>query len=303
MTVIRQNAEWALGARKTSGPYTGGPPKLLFHATIAPSTALPGYAGQSMAPHQTLLWEPRTKVLHPFQHYYWDQFAKALVNAPGGVETNRDSALQVELAGYLGSSTPSGEFNILEAPSTYWEQVADQLGPVALSANVKNMAPADWSPSGRMSLAQWDNWSGLCAHVHVPENNHSDLNLKAEVVHLIQSKIWTSTPQVITRPPEVHVPVVTGPAPIFPYSPRNYFGMTSPDPLCHSGRFSSKDRTYIRTFQSKLVKRGWPLVIDGLFGQKTSDVIYAFQKERPNLGDDRRVGPLTWRAIWNSAII
>jgi hypothetical protein len=96
---IRQSAPWASGARKTSGGFTGGPNKILLHATIAPATALPDYANQSMAPNVTLTWNGHSII--PFQHYYWDQFGKALANKPGGVETNRDSVRQIELAGYL----------------------------------------------------------------------------------------------------------------------------------------------------------------------------------------------------------
>ena len=115
-------SDWVPNAKQTSGPYVGGPAKGLLHATITPSMSLPGYANQSMAPHETLRWDPSRKLLIPGQHYRYDQFAKALANKPGGVETNRDTVLQAELAGYLGANgatVPKGEFDILTAPDTY----------------------------------------------------------------------------------------------------------------------------------------------------------------------------------------
>lgn len=305
MARIRESAPWVPNARKTSGAYTGGPAKGLLHATITPSTTMPGYSSQSMAPHQTLLYDPAAKRVSPFQHYYFDQFAKSLANLPGGVETNRDSTLQFELAGYLGSGTPSGQFDILEAPVTYWEQVADIIGPVLVSWGVKNIAPLDWTPKGKFSLSQWDGWNGLCAHVHAPENNHWDLPINQEVVKLLVTRIWGSKPEIITKPPVVWVPTTKAPttpnAPVFPYSSLHYFGETSKDPYCHSGRFSARDRGYIRMFQKQLRVRGWTIDVDGIVGPDTGNIVGQFQAEK-GLGRDEKVGPRTWRSIWQAPV-
>ena len=166
---VRPGAKWAPGAKKTSGKFRGdGPPKALFHATITPSTSLPGYYNQSMAPHETILWNPSTKRMTPVTHYYFDQYAKALQNKAGGVETNNDEVLQWELAGYLGRGTPKGQFDILEAPNVYWEQLADIIGPVVISWKIANKFSRSFgsgitekNQARRMSFSEWDNFSGI----------------------------------------------------------------------------------------------------------------------------------------------
>ncbi len=213
--LVRPDVEWAPTAKKTSGRFRGdGPPKALLHATITPSTSLPDYQNQSTAPHETLLWNRTTKRLTPVTHYYFNQYAKALQNQAGGVETNNDEVLQWELAGYLGKGTPKGQFDILEAPNVYWEQVADLLGPVVLSWGIKNKFSRSFeagisesNKAKRMSGSEWDSFSGFCTHADVPENHHWDSPLGARVRLILQDKIW---PTVI-KPPVVTPPAITIP--------------------------------------------------------------------------------------------
>lgn len=203
---VRPGVVWVPFARKTSAPYRGdGPPKALLHATITPSTTLPGYNNQKTAPHETMLWDPVRKVMKPRTHLYFDQYAKALQNEPGGVETNNDMVLQWELAGYLGSSTPRGEFDILEAPDIYWEQLADLIGDIVISWKVQNKFSRSYgagisesNKAKRMSFSEWEKWNGFCTHADVPENHHWDSPLGARVRSILSNKIW---PPPITPPP------------------------------------------------------------------------------------------------------
>lgn len=293
---IRQSAPWAPNAKKTSGGFTGGPNKLLLHATITPAMALPAYSNQGTAPHVTLRWDGSRII--PNQHYFWDNFAKALANKPGGVETNRDSVRQVELAGYLNDR--SGEFNILKAPDSYWVQVGQFLKPIAADLRLPNTAPADWTSSGRMSLNEWDNFSGLCAHVHVPENDHWDLPIPVRALSILRGTIFgTAKPQAPVKNP----PVITPKSPQFPLYGSHYFGELSRDSRCHSGTYSATDRGYIRTWQRKMILRGWKGIgnVDGIFGDKCGDVAEQFQDEK-GLSVDRKVGVQTWAATWTAPI-
>lgn len=300
MTGILQASDWAPGAKQWSGPYTGGPAKGLLHATIAGSMALPDYAGQSMAPHETLLWNPQLKVLRPYQHYRFDQFAKALRNTPGGVETNRDGVRQWELAGFLGANgavVPKGGFDILTAPDIYWEQVANHIGPVIQSWGIKNVIYP--TSAGRMSLSQWDNFSGLCTHADTPENDHWDLPIPDEAVTILAKKLWY---QPATSKPPVVAPVPNTPtAPLFPFGKYHYFGQPSRDVHCHSGYWSATDRNYIRMFQKQLKVRGWTIDVDGLYGSGTKAVVSTFQtRKHVNALKLGCVDTATWRAIWES---
>lgn len=293
---LRQSAPWAPGAKRTSGPFTGGPPKILLHATIAPAMALPDYAGQSMAPHVTLRWNGTNLV--PNQHYYWDQFSKALANKPGGVETNRDGVRQIELAGYLNDRP--GQFNILKAPYEYWKQVGDFLRPLARDLGLAKNIPADWTTKGRMGFSEWDNFEGLCAHVHAPENDHWDLPIPEEALNTLAINMFAAPPKVIVASP---VPVlVTTKVPKFPLSKGHYFGRLSMnDKYCHSGYYSATDRANIRVMQKQLRLRGWNIDVDGLFGPTTEGIVRQFQREK-GLAADGRVGSVTWPKFWTAKV-
>lgn len=301
-----QASPWVPGARCSSGDYTGGPAKALLHATIAPSMALPGYANQGMAPHETLRWDAVKKKLIANQHYWFNNFAKALANAPGGVETNRDSVLQWELAGYLGANgatVPRGEFDILTAPDTYWEQVADHIGPTIVSWDIQQTIYP--TAAGRMSYSQWDNFSGLCTHADVPENNHWDLPIPDGAVQILAKKIWT-TGAVVIRPPASTVPSAFKVAPRYPLPVGHVFGWRTGPATMHSGYYSATDRANIRIWQNKMKDRGWKIDVDGFYGQETHDVAKAFQEEKhlnpKGKPGDGLIGSSTWKSAWESPV-
>ncbi len=84
-------------------------------------------------------------------------------------------------------------------------------------------------------------------------------------------------------------PVVKAPA--FPLGPNgDYHEAANP-------RF----KPGVKQFQQKLKDRGWDIKADGFFGDKTTQVVRAFQKEK-RLGMDGRVGPLTWKAIFTAPL-
>ena len=287
MTKINYNAPWAPNARKTSGSYTGGPPKAVLHATITPSMTLPGYQNQANAPHQTILWDPTTKRIKPWQHYYYNQFAKALRNESGGVETNRDSALQWELAGYLTygiSAAPAGEFDILTAPNTYWEQVADQIGPVIVSWGIPK---SNLIGAPRLSLNTWDNYSGLLTHAQVPENDHWDLPIPPYAISILVNKIWTP----VGHPPSQPVLIA------FPLPKSHFYGVNDHTDYSHSGYYSAVDRYNIKSIQLILkATTQSTLLVDGLFGANTRNAVISYQRKN-GLTADGKVGINTWRKM------
>ena len=305
MSKILQASSWVPGARVTSGPYTGGPAKALLHATITPSMSLPGYSAQATAPHETLRWDMAKKRLIPGQHYKFDQFAKALRNLPGGVQTNMDSVLQFELAGYLGANgakVPAGEFDILTAPDTYWEQVADHIGPVIQSWGIKPVI----YPTGnaRMTFSQWDNFSGLCTHADAPENDHWDLPIPAGAVAILAKKIWLAP--AVVKPPASAVPNLppkgTTTPPRFPLPSGHVFGPKTGPYWQHSGYYSATDRAGLRVWQAQMRNvRKWTIDVDGLYGDQTGDVTEAFQREK-GLKPDRLIGKATWDKAWTAKI-
>jgi len=57
----------------------------------------------------------------------------------------------------------------------------------------------------------------------------------------------------------------------------------------------------VRTWQMRMVARGWRLSADGWYGPESEKVCRAFQKEK-GLAVDGVVGPKTWAAAWTAPI-
>lgn len=171
------------------------PNVVVLHSTEG--TSWPDYAGGATAPGLTL---------HPFakvpwrQHFPFGQSSRALKNLPGGVETNTLNALQVELIGTCDPSTKarwvrSGlkqdkDFIYWpEAPVWALQKVAGLLAwlnvesgwPIPLTAlDEKRWVayPASYGKTPtRMTGEEWRKFTGVCAHQHVPENDHGDVKL------------------------------------------------------------------------------------------------------------------------------
>lgn len=77
-------------------------------------------------------------------------------------------------------------------------------------------------------------------------------------------------------------------------------------PLARNRYFSKSDKfnAQVKIAQRRLEQRGWDLGdagADGYFGDVTDRVIRQFQREK-HLTVDGKLGPATWRAIWESPI-
>jgi len=143
----------------------------------------PGYSGGGAAPHATIRAIPG-KGIAVRKHIGYDKFAKALMNLPGGVETNRRGALQFEL---IGTCDPkhkgdSDWYSWADADDVVLEALADFLRPVLSLYKIPHRAPAFLAyPASyankqgqRFSFAEWNAFNGICGHQHVPENVHGD---------------------------------------------------------------------------------------------------------------------------------
>ncbi len=91
-------------------------------------------------------------------------------------------------------------------------------------------------------------------------------------------------------------------APAFPLPSGHYFGEGTAA-RCHNGSVPA-DRAHVRTFQGRMIQRGWNLGssgADGHFGAKTHAAVTKFQREK-GLTVDGLVGPATWRAAWEARV-
>lgn len=80
----------------SSGSYTSGPFKIVHHTTEGSSAegAFGAFRANRSDPHFTV---DSSKI---YQHINTGKAARALRNAAGGVQTNRDSAIQIEVVGF-----------------------------------------------------------------------------------------------------------------------------------------------------------------------------------------------------------
>jgi len=172
-------AKW-LGNGKTYGEHRSPPFKIVMHTTE--TTVIPSYSNGDHAPHLT--FDPKT--LEWVQHSEFELVAGALRNESGGVQTNADSAIQVEMICYSDKRVADksearlwvGHLSeaALRAVGEFWSWCNQAFGvklKVWDSPKVGNACYGSGSPC-RMPPAVWDEWNGICGHAHVPENAHWD---------------------------------------------------------------------------------------------------------------------------------
>lgn len=172
------------------GRYSGSDMEVncgVIHTTEGPT--LYNYEGGASAPTVTSVPDFKNKRLVHHQHFDVDESARALVNKPGGVQTNQANAFQWELVGTCDpathrSWTSRGIAHIYwpEPPDWAVRDVAalmrwlhDNHGIPLAGRPVWLAYPASYGDSRvRMSFAEWTNFRGWCGHQHVPENDHGD---------------------------------------------------------------------------------------------------------------------------------
>jgi hypothetical protein len=177
-------------------------PVVVLHTTEGVSW--PDYSGGSIAP--TLTYNPGTREWR--QHFPVDMSARALKNAGGGVDTNTQGAVQIELVGTCDPSHKgkSGWYFWPEAHDQHLQDVADFLKwfkeyyPIDYKAANFVAYPGSYGLKAkqRFSNSQWLNFCGVCGHQHVPENEHGDPgDFPIEKV----MKMWKSAPPAPPKPP------------------------------------------------------------------------------------------------------
>jgi len=175
---------WLPGARrepaKDAGPFVEGYPfRLVLHTTEGNRLVFP-------RPYNPHLWlDPQTREV--VQSIPFDRAATTAENDPGGVETNRACAIQVEIVGRADG--------VHVWPADWWAWIGETLRPVVEAFGITDeQPPIVVSPAGRadrwfdardgtiavedapqrMSHDLWRKFTGVCGHQHVPENNHYD---------------------------------------------------------------------------------------------------------------------------------
>ena len=161
---------------------------VVLHTTEGRS--LPDYQGGASAPNLTAVPDFTQQKLKWYQHFDIDISSRALVNLPGGVETNTLNVCQVELVGTCNPELHT-KWNSSDKAHLYWPQapewalreVARFLVWMHVNHDVPLRGPALWpayprsagnQAGQRMSFGRWNAFKGVCGHMHVPENEHGD---------------------------------------------------------------------------------------------------------------------------------
>lgn len=304
-------SDWLSGVTRqdfgtNGGTFTGGPKKIVVHTTE--TTGWPGYRGGASAPHFTVRWNGTA--LEVRQHVGLAHASRAMKNLAGGVQTNRDSAYQVEVIGTCergGAAHRAGAFLWDDAPDealaalgAFLKRLAAETGTSLHVMEVWADYPGSYGFNApqRMSLSEWDNFSGICGHEHAAENDHGDpgqMNVPKALALAGAGHV------VVGKPTPWRPPHVSGAAPRFPLPRGHYFGPKAAPAYSHSGYYGAADRAGLRTWQAQMRRRGWTIDVDGLYGPQTAKVAKAFQREK-HLVVDGLIGPATWAAAWTAPV-
>lgn len=155
------------------GPVTIG----LIH-TVEGSSFTPGgsYYGHSYWPHLTFVPGDRPYEKSVWQHISLDLAGRALENQSGGVETNREGVIQIEVVGYAakpewshGETTTVRNFRRLMRDIEAATDIPHRCG-VTFGGNEQ----FGLNNGYELTATEWRAYEGWCGHQHAPENAHWD---------------------------------------------------------------------------------------------------------------------------------
>ena len=183
----------------SSGPHLGGPFKIVHHTTEGSSAqgAFEAFRRNRSDPHFTV---DATTI---YQHIDTAEGARALRNEVGGVQTNRDSAVQIELVGF--AHLPKDRHALLKlARLCRWIEQTHGV-PAVWPAGLPKPARNGRDPGQHnRSAITWDSQSGHYGHCHVPENSHWDPGYTADEVSFLMQAAFDAAGKLIgPQPPAV----------------------------------------------------------------------------------------------------
>jgi N-acetylmuramoyl-L-alanine amidase-like protein len=151
------------------GSYADGPFKIVHHTTEGSTHAgaKSAFKTHKSDPHLTVAGDDI------FQHIDTGLAARALRNPPGGVETNRDSAVQIEVVGFAGSSK---DVTTLRSVARLCRWIESEHGVPQAWPNGRPRSSANGKDPGghNRDAERWDAIAGHYGHSQVPENVHWD---------------------------------------------------------------------------------------------------------------------------------
>lgn len=200
------------------GPVTIG----LLHTTESSRfvPAKDSYFGHKNYPHLTVANQDGKFVC--WQHISIRKAARALANRSGGVQTNREGVIQIEVVGRAVSPFTRDPI-IVEGLKKLMRWIESQTNIPRKTRVTFWEGKYGINVPHRMSNAQWTSYEGWCAHQHAPENSHYDAG-KIDIELLLRADS--------TKPP-----VTPHPVPVTPESDMSKtYIVTDPREIPNLGR-------------------------------------------------------------------
>jgi N-acetylmuramoyl-L-alanine amidase len=152
------------------GPYVGGHSFKIVHHTAEGSSADGAFATYQQTkniPHFTV------DDMTIYQHIDTDEAASALKHPAGTAETNRSSAVQIELIGFAGKpKNPASLKNM--ARICRWIEATHGVPQVWPSGHPKPPVNGQDPGGHNRNEENWNTKGGHYGHCHVPNNVHWD---------------------------------------------------------------------------------------------------------------------------------
>ncbi len=180
----------------SSGSHLDGPFKIVHHTTEGSTAAgaFSAFRSNRSDPHFTV---DATTI---YQHIDTSEGARALRNAPGGVQTNRESAVQIELVGFAHLPKDGRSLTNLARLCRWIE--AEHGVPRTWPAGPPRPGRNGKDPGGHNRDADiWDNRSGHYGHCHVPENTHWDPGYTEGELAFVMDAIFDLSGRLISPSP------------------------------------------------------------------------------------------------------
>jgi hypothetical protein len=152
------------------GGYSGGHPfKIVHHTTEGSSAdgAFLEYRNSRNIPHFTV------DDMTIYQHVDTEEAASALRHPTGTTETNRSSAVQIELVGFAGRPKSAASLQNL-ARLCRWIEAEHQVPSVWPNGPPKPAVNGQDPGDHNRNQQNWDGLGGHYGHCHVPNNVHWD---------------------------------------------------------------------------------------------------------------------------------
>jgi hypothetical protein len=167
-----------------AGNYTAGPFRIVHHTTEGPTAAgaFSAYSKKNVAPHFTV------DDNNIYQHTDTEIAGRSLQNLDGPPQTNRHSAIQIEVVGFAHLPKRVATLRNL-ARLCRWIEAQYGIPREWPSGYPKQAVNGKDPGKHNRDVAIWTSRAGHYGHCHVPENDHWDPAYSRAEIELLMADI------------------------------------------------------------------------------------------------------------------